>query len=114
MKICKKCLNPKDESEFGVDKSKKDGISIYCKDCLKLIREKYKGKYDHNEYYEKYKDKRKEYYQENKERIKEYYQDNIEKKKEYGKQYREENKEKRKEKYKGKYKYPSKPRNKSL
>jgi len=111
MKICKKCLNPKDESKFGIDKSKKDGISIYCKDCLKLIREKYKGKYDHNQYYEKYKDKRKDYYQENKESKKEYgkqyYSDNIEKKKEYGKQYREDNKEK----LKGKYKYPSKPRN---
>lgn len=80
MKICKKCLNPKDESEFGVDKSKKDGLSIYCKDCQKEIREKYKGKYDHKQYYHNYKDKRKEYYQENKERIKEYYQ---EKKKEY-------------------------------
>jgi hypothetical protein len=73
MKICKKCLKSKDESEFGVDKSKKDGLSIYCKDCLKITREKYKGKYDHKEYYEKYKDKRKNYYQKNKERIKEYY-----------------------------------------
>lgn len=111
MKICKKCLNPKDESEFGVDKSKKDGLSIYCKDCQKLNSKKYKGKYDHKEYYEKYKDKRKEYYQENKESRKEYgkqyYSDNIKKIKEY----REENKDKRKEKYKGKYKYPSKPRN---
>lgn len=111
MKICKKCLNPKDESEFGVDKSKKDGLSIYCKDCQKEIREKYKGKYDHNEYYEKYKDKRKEYYQENKERIKEYYETNKEKITEKRKEYWEENKEKIKEKYKGKYKYPYKPRN---
>lgn len=111
MKICKKCLNPKDESEFGVDKSKKDGLSIYCKDCQKEIREKYKGKYDHKEYYDKYKDKRKEYYQENKERIKEYYETNKEKITEKRKEYWEENKEKIKEKYKGKYKYPYKPRN---
>jgi len=102
MKICKKCLNPKNESEFTLDKSKKDNLTIYCKDCLKLKREKYKGTCDHNEYYqEKYKDKRKEYYN-----------DNIEKKKEYRKKYWEENKETIKEKYKGKY--PSKPRNKSL
>ena len=70
MKICKKCLNLKDESEFGIDKSKKDGVSIYCKDCLKLIREKYKGKYDHNKYYNQNKDKIKEYYNQNKDKIK--------------------------------------------
>jgi hypothetical protein len=111
MKICKKCLNSKNESEFTLDKSKKDNLTIYCKDCQKLKREKYKGTFDHNEYYqEKYKDKRKEYYQDNKDKRKEYYQDNIEKKKEYRKQYWEENKETIKEKYKGKY--PSKPRNK--
>ena len=115
MKICKKCLNSKNESEFTLDKSKKDNLTIYCKDCQKLKREKYKGTFDHNQYYqEKYKDKRKEYYQDNKDKRKEYYNDNIEKKKEYRNQYWEENKETIKEKYKGKYKYPSKPRNKSL
>ena len=100
MKICKKCLSSKDESEFTFDKNKKDELSIYCKDCQKLIREKYKGKYN---YEELYKDKRKQNYQENKEKIKEYYQENKEKKKEYRKQYWEENKEKYKGKYKGKY-----------
>ncbi len=78
MKICKKCLNPKDESEFGVDKSKKDGLSIYCKDCQKQIREDNKGKYSFNkDYYKNVNDNRKDYhktyYQENKEKIKEYY-----------------------------------------
>jgi hypothetical protein len=96
MKLCKKCHSSKDESEFTFDKNKKDELSIYCKDCQKLIREKYKGKYN---YEELYKDKRKQNYEENKEKIKEYYNDNIDKIKEYGKQYREDNKEK----YKGKY-----------
>jgi RNase P subunit RPR2 len=76
MKICKKCLNPKDESEFTLDKSKKDNLTIYCKDCQKIKREKYKGTFDHNKYYqEKNKDKKKIYYQNNKERIKQYYID---------------------------------------
>lgn len=76
MKICKKCLNSKDKSEFTLDKSKKDNLTIYCKDCQKIKREKYKGTFDYNKYYqENYKDKKKEYYVNNKERIKQYYID---------------------------------------
>lgn len=78
MKLCKKCLSSKDESEFGNDKSKKDGLTIYCKDCLKQIRENNKGKYSFDkDYYKNVNEERKEYlksyYQENKEKIKEYY-----------------------------------------
>lgn len=85
MKICKKCLNPKNESEFTLDKSKKDKLSIYCKDCLKTIREENKGKYSFNkDYYknvnEERKDYLKSYYQENKEKIKKQYQDSKSKK----------------------------------
>ena len=80
MKICKKCLSSKDELEFGNDKSKKDGLTIYCKDCLKIIREGNKGKYSFNkDYYKNVNDSRKQYlknyYEENKEKIKKQYQD---------------------------------------
>jgi len=78
MKFCKKCKVEKDLSEFGIDKSKKDNLSIYCKDCLKTTREKYKGKYDHKEYYGEYKPKRKEYYQ-NIKHNKSFYKDNKQK-----------------------------------
>jgi hypothetical protein len=85
MKLCKKCLNQKDESEFGNDKSKKDNLTIYCKDCLKQIREDNKGKYSFNkDYYKNINQERKEYlksyYQENKEKIKKQYQDSKSKK----------------------------------
>lgn len=45
-KVCKKCLIEKDLSEFGNNKSKKDNLDIYCKDCNRLkaknLRETYK------------------------------------------------------------------------
>ena len=80
MKLCKKCLASKDESEFGNDKSKKDNLTIYCKDCLKIIRESNKGKYSFDkDYYKNINDNRKDYhksyYQENKEKIKQSYID---------------------------------------
>jgi len=80
MKLCKKCLSSKDESEFGNDKSKKDKLTIYCKDCLKNIREENKGKYSFDkDYYKNVNDNRKDYlksyYQDNKEKIKKQYQD---------------------------------------
>lgn len=67
-------------SEFGNDKSKKDNLTIYCKDCLKTIRESNKGKYSFDkDYYKNINEERKEYlksyYQENKEKIKQQYID---------------------------------------
>ena len=80
MKLCKKCLASKDISEFNIDKSKKDNLTIYCKDCLKTIRESNKNKYSFNkDYYKNVNDNRKDYhksyYQDNKEKIKKQYQD---------------------------------------
>ena len=80
MKLCKKCLASKDISEFGNDKSKKDKLTIYCKDCLKTIRESNKGKYSFDkDYYKNVNDNRKDYlksyYQDNKEKIKQQYRD---------------------------------------
>lgn len=42
MKECKKCHEEKEESCFGKDIRKKDGLNIWCKSCLKTYREKYK------------------------------------------------------------------------
>jgi hypothetical protein len=85
MKVCKKCLIPKDLSDFTIDNSKKDNLTIYCKDCLKTIRESNKGKYSFDkDYYknvnEERKDYHKSYYQENKEKIKKQYQNSKTKK----------------------------------
>jgi hypothetical protein len=35
MKVCVRCGIEKDESEFGVDNKKKDGLNIYCRECVK-------------------------------------------------------------------------------
>jgi len=80
MKLCKKCLNSKDLSDFTIDNSKKDKLTIYCKDCLKQIRESNKGKYSFDkEYYKNVNQERKDYlksyYQQNKEKIKQSYID---------------------------------------
>lgn len=85
MKLCKKCLASKDISQFGNDKSKKDNLTIYCKDCLKQIREENKGKYSFDkDYYKNVNDNRKDYlksyYQDNKEKIKQQYQNSKPKK----------------------------------
>lgn len=33
MRTCKRCLKPKPESEFGVNRYYEDGRAIYCKEC---------------------------------------------------------------------------------
>lgn len=33
MRTCRKCLKPKEESEFGVNRMFKDQKAIYCKRC---------------------------------------------------------------------------------
>lgn len=57
MKMCSKCKIEKELSEFSKDKSKKDGIHVYCKKCDKELRILKK------EYYKEYRDKNKEYQQ---------------------------------------------------
>lgn len=34
-KLCTKCGKTKPISEFGLNKSKKDGLQSYCKECVK-------------------------------------------------------------------------------
>lgn len=46
MKSCTKCKIEKDESEFGKDISRKDGLYVYCKKCKKLESKKYRLKHD--------------------------------------------------------------------
>ena len=42
-KYCTKCCTWKDESEFTIDRSSKDGLDMRCKECARLHgRERYK------------------------------------------------------------------------
>ena len=43
MKRCSKCKKQKDESEFSKNRSRKDGLSNWCRDCWRAyVRERYK------------------------------------------------------------------------
>jgi len=70
-KMCTKCKEVKDSSEFSKDKNSKDGIYTICKDCKKGYY--YNNKKEHSLFM-------KLYYQNNKEKInkqhKEYYNNN--------------------------------------
>lgn len=33
LRTCKRCLQPKEDSEFGVNRFMRDGKAIYCKPC---------------------------------------------------------------------------------
>jgi hypothetical protein len=65
-KVCSKCGDPKEYSEFPRDKSRKDGYSYNCKDCCgskfkkyynankeKILKKNYSNKRDNNWYYNK-------------------------------------------------------------
>ena len=41
MRTCPKCKLTKDESEFSRDKSRKDGLSVYCKACANAYAKRY-------------------------------------------------------------------------
>jgi len=92
MKICPGCQISKEDTEFGKNKSRKDGLSAYCKICSKLYNQKY---YINNK--EKLDANNKEYALLHKEEIveykKEYYENNKETILEAAKEYRENNKE---------------------
>jgi hypothetical protein len=109
VKICSKCLFPKDDEFFSKDGH--GGRKAQCKDCDKQYRLDHKAEqqaYD-KQYYQKnkkpiyeankplFKKKNAKYYQENKEeikdRVREYVVENADKVKEVRKQYYEENKE---------------------
>ena len=76
-KVCFQCKIPKDQAQFAKDKSKKDGLSGKCKECVKQWQNLNKLKL--NEY------------------DKSYYLNNKNSKLQYLKEYNEVNKEKQKE-----------------
>jgi len=100
-KICRKCNLEKDICEYHKDKTKKDGLFIYCKLCTinrskiyyknnkeKILLSNKNSRSDYNkEYWEKNKEKEKE-------RFKEYYYNNLDKMKERQKLYKENNPDK--------------------
>lgn len=111
-KVCRKCNEEKDICNFNKDKKRKDGLTVYCKSCQKLM---------HYNYYKNNKEKlsiiKKEYWDKNKEEINlkrlEYHkiynskrittEEQKENKRIYSKEYEQKNKEKIKE-YKKEYK----------
>lgn len=48
-KLCTKCGQVKPISEFGKNKSKKDGLQTHCKECVKLYKQQHY--LDNKEYY---------------------------------------------------------------
>lgn len=44
-KYCTKCKKWKGESEFGIDRAKRDGLNIRCKDCYKAYTRELYRKY---------------------------------------------------------------------
>lgn len=43
MKMCQRCLEEKNIEYFSKDKSKKDGLCSYCKNCKSLMDKKYRS-----------------------------------------------------------------------
>lgn len=101
MKVCNKCGEPKDISEFYKHKSYKDGLLSWCKQCVSNYR---KEIYQNNK--EKFKKLSREYCQNNKEKVKQsqkkYYWDNKDLRNQHHKKWYEKNKERisRRDKYK--------------
>ena len=44
MKTCPKCKQTKPFSDYYKDKSRKSGLQVYCKDCLRKKRKEYRGR----------------------------------------------------------------------
>ena len=63
MKVCSKCKKKKDESEFGKNKSKIDGLQHNCKKCQREYAKKHYYK-NENYYLEKAKRRREKIYRE--------------------------------------------------
>lgn len=119
MKRCSKCGRELSEDAFNKNKSAKDGLTCWCKECVREQSKKHyeinKCKYaeQHSQYREKNKDKiaeyKKQWYKTNKakvlERTKQYYQ--TEKGKEVKKQWNKSNKEEKVEYNKQYRKTPS-------
>ena len=89
---CSKCHEIKEVSEFIKNKSRKDGVGTFCKECMKEYG---------TEYYKQNADKKKEYYKQNADKKKEYdveyYKQNADKRKKQMAEYHKQNADKIKE-----------------
>ena len=106
MKKCTKCKKSKSLINFSKHKKIKDGLSCWCKICMKKYQQDNKEKI--RQYQEKYREENKEslskktrkWYKDNKEKIRQYQEKYREEHKEQIKQYREENKRRNKKRNK--------------
>lgn len=93
-KYCSRCKQEKSKTEFNKDKSRKDGLVVYCKLCL---RKRYEANRD------KILEKNKAYYEANRDKFREqmkaYYKANRDKLLQQEKEYREANRDKIREYY---------------
>ena len=106
-KVCTKCKVEKSCDIFSNDKTTKDGLRYWCKQCVKKHQQEnrdklreYRKKW-HQENPDKIRGHHKKYQQENADKIREYQkkyqQENPDKRKEYNKKYRQENPDKKRE-----------------
>jgi len=42
-KFCKKCNKLKSTSDFGTNKSKKNGLTFYCRDCTRIYKKEWRS-----------------------------------------------------------------------
>ena len=116
-KYCNKCKKDLSVDCFYSDKSTKDGLHYYCKECLKISHKLYNDKNKislskkKKDYYNLNKNKFREYYKTNKKRInsnnKNWMKENRDYRKEYDRLYKS-NKRKNDEEYKLKIKLRNK------
>jgi len=98
MKVCSKCKEVKDESEFYKDKSKKDGLRPDCKVCVKKQDIQYRQKNK-----DKIKERKKKYCLKNKDKKRKYDEQYCQKNKDKKREYRQKNKDKRNQRAKERY-----------
>ena len=104
MKECGKCSRILPKEQFGRNKTQKNGLSPWCKDCINTYRRNYykthkaEAKKAQKKWRERNKDYLKVYHEKNKKQIaktrKDYYNKHKEERQEYRRQYRLINKEK--------------------
>lgn len=92
MKKCPCCNIEKEESEFHKDKKRKDGLFVYCKNCVSIKNKKsYQNKLVENRDLKRLRARNNK--DKNKKRSNNWYQENKCHKKQYSSNYRAENKE---------------------
>ena len=93
MKVCTKCNEEKEYSQYSKHPQTRDKLVPTCKTCTNVYKKEYRAKNK-----EMLSEKRKQFYEDNKERSnelsKQYYKDNTEWHKEYARQYYKANRAK--------------------